>query len=209
MQKKIYQKYIKKAQFWAHILGKMPGVSAIFLSGSLAQGRANKHSDIDIFIISKPYKIWTSRFFINSILTFCGKLAKAENHDGQICPNHFISENSLEIKEKDKYSANLFSHNIPLYDPKNIFENFKKKNKWVEDFGEKFSDNNAPQPPLNSRGGDREIFSKKNYLEKFLENIQRKKILRNKKNLDKKAKIILTDEELRFHPDPKNQYFKK
>jgi len=203
MSEKHQTPLLKKAQFWAHILGRMPGVSAVFLSGSLAQKKATKHSDIDFFIVGKHNKLWTARFFVNSILKISGNLAKKENHDGQICPNHFISNKYLEIVEKDAYSANLFSHNIPLYDPLNLFQLFKFKNQWVKKFGEKF------HHKTNKKTLKFKTASKKSFLEKFLEKIQKQKIIRNKKNLSVKAKIILNNHELRFHPDPKNQYFKE
>jgi len=60
----IEKKLIKKAKRWAKYCGKMPGVKAIFLSGSIACGRATEKSDIDFFIIAQHGRIWTARFFV-------------------------------------------------------------------------------------------------------------------------------------------------
>ena len=85
------QTYLVRAKFWANFLGKLPGVAAIFLSGSMASGKATKKSDIDFFILAHPGKIWTARFFIFFVLKSMGKLSKPHHHEGQICPNHFIT----------------------------------------------------------------------------------------------------------------------
>jgi len=104
-----------KAKFWARILGLLPSVRAIFLSGSVAQGRATDSSDIDFFIIARHGQIWTARFFVFLILKIFRQIRTSKNHAGKICPNHFITDTHLEIQEKDVYSANLFSHILSYF----------------------------------------------------------------------------------------------
>ncbi|MBT3349326.1 nucleotidyltransferase domain-containing protein [bacterium] len=190
----------KKAKIWSKILGKLPGVRAIFLSGSVAANTGNENSDIDFFVVTKSGKIWTARFFIFLILKISGELAKPHRHARKICPNHFIAEHALEIAEKDAYAANLFSKNRPLHDPQKIFENFVAANSWVEKFGEKFE----------ISGAEKKIERKNSEsFENFLEKIQRAKIERNPDFGKSGAKIILNTDELRFHPMPKNRGWKK
>ena len=191
-----------KAKKWAHILGILPGVQAIFLSGSLATGNATPHSDIDIFIIAKSGQIWTARFFIFIVLKISNQLAKPHHHDRMICPNHFIAEDSLEIQEQDAYAAHLFSQNIPLYDPQNIFENFMAVNqKWFEKFGYILHSKFELQTPGSRSSSNLKL------LEQFLKRIQLKKIKNNPEYKTTGAKIVLSDTELRFHPEPKNRNF--
>ena len=280
---KIKKDMLKKSFFWARICGHLPGVMAIFLSGSVSQNKFTKDSDIDFFVIAKNGKIWTARFFIFFILKIFGQLAKEKNHAQKICPNHFITNKNLEIKEQDFYSANLFMHNIPLYDPKNLFSKFITKNEsWIkkiipnkknffEDLKNNFSKiiekrfgSNMKFPILKKNFFDQNnvcssqnencnklnfskntnlpknkpllteiknstihknyffrkkklkktIFvsvsphkaraSKKSLLENFLKKIQTRKIKKNKEYYAPGAKIILSNDELRFHPKPKN-----
>lgn len=197
------KKYIQKAHKWAKVLGVFPGICAIFLSGSLARGDGNEHSDIDFFVITRKGQIWTARFWVFFVLKFFGQLAKPENHPGKICPNHFISENCLEIREQDAYAAKLFSKNFPLYDPMNIFPQFIHKNeKWIAEFGCEFGEKQKMCKTQNSN-------KKLNFFEKKIEEICRKiQIWKIKQNSDfqkKGACIILENKELRFHPNPKNR----
>jgi len=205
------QKYLKKAQKWANICGKMPGVEAVFLSGSLAQNSGNEQSDIDFFIISKRERIWTARFFVFFFLKISGNLSKKNKHAGQICPNHFISKNALQIAEQDKYAANLFSHNIPLYDPRNIFADFVKANKkWCEKFGYKFSQENLISQEKNKNDSHFDIFKGAinfpgKILEFSLKHLQLVIFRIKNEPKDRNHRVIFCSSELRFHPFPKNK----
>lgn len=201
-------------------LSRLPGVAAIFLSGSRAQGHATKNSDIDLFIIAQPGRIWTARFFVYMTLFLTGKMRRPHDTKNLFCPNHFITADSLEIQEKDAYSANLFSHNIPLHDMNNIFVHFANTNQsWVENFGESFSEetlrsrNKSGKTSLNTQHSELSTQHPAPTLlqkitESFLKYIQKKKIEHHPDTKLPGAKIILTDTELRFHPRPKNKNWK-
>ncbi len=202
------KKYFKKANFWAKILIKLPGVLAIFLSGSVAQNKATKNSDIDFFIITNAGQIFTARFFVSGVLKLFGILAdSAKNHAGKICPNHYITVDNLEISEKDAYAANLFSHNKFLVGNKNIWYSFVQKNKnWISYFRETFQNDlpskNFKKQNLNKNTG--KFFQK---IENFCKNFQKNRL--SKKTLPKTAKVWLSDKEIRLHENPKNIYFSK
>jgi predicted nucleotidyltransferase len=215
------QKYTQRARFWAPVLGRLPGVRAMFLSGSLAQGQGSVHSDIDFFIIARPGRIWTARFVIFVTLKLFRRLAKSDHHDGQICPNHFITEDQLEIVEQDAYSAHLFAHNQPLYDPKGVWFQFVRANReWVGEFGESFgvSEVDSSSNPnlkdksssplksgLSQLSGEPSPDLGRSFIEKWLRKIQIRRIQANSESQLPGAKIVLTDTELRFHPAPKNK----
>lgn len=199
------QKLLTKAQNWAKIIGHLPGVAAVFLSGSLAQGRGTEDSDIDFFIIAHPNSIWTARFFTNLILRLSFNLAKPWKHKARICPNHLISTNILEIAEQDAYSAHLFSHNQPLYDPYNLWPEFVEANGWVHEFGEAFPVLVKSEIEKKNRLPET---SSSQWLERSLRWLQLKKIYSNPDFKKPGAKIVLKSDELRFHPNPKNQYWK-
>ncbi len=202
------KKYKKKANFWAKILIKLPGVLAIFLSGSIAEKKVNKDSDIDFFIITNIGQIFTARFFVSVILKLFGVLAdKAQNHAGKICPNHYISIDNLEIFEKDDYSAHLFAHNKFLAGNKDIWYGFVETNKnWISNFGENFK-NDLPPKNFKKQNLSKNINKFWQKIENFCKNFQKKRL--DKKGLSKTAKVWLTDKEIRLHENPKNIYFSK
>jgi len=193
--------FVKKAKLWSFLLGHLPGVLAIFLSGSVAQNKATQKSDIDFFVVARLGQIWTARFFVFSILKIFGQMRTNKRHAGKICPNHFITNKNLEITEKDAYSANLFSHIIPLYDPYCLHSEFIKINKnWIKKFGEKI----VITETNKGRKKNSEAIPVSLFLEKWLKFFQIKKVKSNPEYLILGSKIVLKDTELRFHPKPKN-----
>lgn len=192
----------KKATRWAKICGRLPGVRAIFLSGSVATGMDTPQSDIDFFVVAKFGQIWTARFGIFVILKIAGQLAKPHRHAGKICPNHFIADRALMIREQDAYAARLFSKNKPIFDPDNVFPHFLQINRnWITDFGEKV-------PSISDKKIDLDCHET-GWCGKLVERILRApQVWRIKKNTEyqcPRAVIVLDDDELRFHPTPKNR----
>lgn len=201
----IQEKLFEKARRWSVFLVFFPGVDTIFLSGSVAQGKARETSDIDFFIIAEKGRIFTACFFVKLVLKICFQLAFDEkNHAGKICPNHFITVDNLEIKEKDKYAAHLFAHNQFLAGDKRVWNNFVQANKeWINSFNESFQ---QPLFDIKIKFQNRHkpaSFLKRKF-ESFFKKFQIRKINKNRQNLPVNAKIILEDEEIRFHPNPKN-----
>ncbi len=196
----VVDKYVRRARFWAQVLRWCPGVRAIFLSGSLAAGKANKDSDIDFFIVVRSGRIWTARFFVFFVLKVFCRLANERNHAGMICPNHFVSDDALLISERDEYAAQLFSHNFPLYDSGGVWSSFVEQNhSWVSDFGFKFMHVSLDDGKVvKFKGQD------SGFIERIFRGLQIQKIKQNPDFFLPDAKIILLDTELRFHPKPKN-----
>ena len=188
-------------------LACLPGVEAIFLSGSIAQGRNNAQSDIDLFIISRPGMIWTARFFVYITLFLAGNMRRTGKEAGKYCPNHFITSDHLEIQEQDAYSAHLFSHNIPLQDKNNIFVQFKSLNQeWIESFGESFQHKTTNPGIITTKSKISFFLQIQEYI---LKRIQIWKAKRHPNYKTPGACIIFRDQELRFHAHPKNKSWKK
>jgi len=194
-----------KAQRWSSMIGRLPGVLAVFLSGSVAQGKSDKGSDLDFFIIARPGQIWTARLWVFLVLKFFNQIATEHKHAGRICPNHFITADHLQITEKDAYSAHLFSHNMPLYDPYGLWPKFISQNRWVRDFDQKFVVNPKPKNQNPKFANQKPIGAWSHKFEACARQIQEWKITTNSDFRLSGAKIVLEDHELRFHPKPRNK----
>ncbi len=120
-----------KAKKRAQFISKFPFVEAVGVSGSLSKGYYDSESDIDFFVITKPNKVWLCRTFLmvyKKIFLF--------NSRKYFCINYFMSSNSLEVAEKNRFTATEIKTLIP-FQGKSAFEAFYKKNVWVSDvFGE-------------------------------------------------------------------------
>jgi predicted nucleotidyltransferase len=207
METKLYKKQLyKKAQFWARVLARLPGVASIFLSGSMALDRVTKNSDIDFFVIAYPGRIAMARFFVAGLLKVFRQLAdRPEHHAGKICPNHYITTENLEIEEKDRYSARLFAHNQFLAGNHFFFREFREKNKdWITALGFEFCPDSESQISKTVREHHTNFLGDR--FERWAWKWQQKKLRQNAVNLPPGAKVWIRPNEIRLHPVPKNQF---
>lgn len=129
---------MKKALLYARLIGLIPQVLVVGISGSLASCNAQKTDDIDFFIITSRNSLWIARFFVaTTLLIFGQKRGRfAVVATDKICPNMFLSEDALGFRGEDK---NLFiAWEIiqlkVLINKKNTYERFLLANLWISDF---------------------------------------------------------------------------
>ncbi len=121
----VMKKAVKRAKF---IHKYFPFVKAVGISGSLSKGRFNADADADYFIITSKNSLWTCR-----TLLIAFKKIFLLNSKKFFCVNYFISENALEIDEKNRFTATELVTLIPITN-KSLFEKFYQENEWVKQF---------------------------------------------------------------------------
>jgi len=116
---------IKVAEGVGKLLVRFPYVRGIGISGSLSKNFADEQSDIDLFIITAPNRLWIAR----TLLHLFKKLTFLVNKQHFFCMNYFIDEQGLEIIEKNIYTATEIATLIPL-EGDAAFEKFFLANAW-------------------------------------------------------------------------------
>jgi predicted nucleotidyltransferase len=76
------------------LLRATPFVEMIALTGSMAEGRARAESDIDLFIQTKPGRIWTTRVMVTVIIQLAGIRRTETKIVGRICLNWYATFNA-------------------------------------------------------------------------------------------------------------------
>lgn len=118
----------KKATNVSRFISKFPYVEGVGISGSLSKGYYDEEGDIDFFIITSPKRLWVARTFLilyKKIFLF--------NSRKFFCVNYFISSNSLEIEEKNRFTATELTTMLPMFG-NGSFHEFYEQNKWVENY---------------------------------------------------------------------------
>ena len=124
MAKDIQDKANKVSRF----ISKFPYVEGVGISGSLSKGYYDDDGDIDFFIITSPKRLWVARTFL-----ILYKKIFLLNSKKYFCVNYFISTNSLEIEEKNRFTATELTTMLPMYG-NGSFHSFYEQNKWVNSF---------------------------------------------------------------------------
>jgi predicted nucleotidyltransferase len=202
---------LKRTRQAVSCLRLIPNLLAVFASGSLAMRNTDELSDLDILIVTKAGRIWLARLYVTIFLSLLGIRRKGTDKiaPNKICPNHYITDESLLIPFKSIYNAQTYSNLVPIYArDKKLIEEFKKANSWVLDYvrgwGNIDSENKILKPgffvllakikekSLNNKLGD--------LLEKLARSFQFKRIASNPLTKQSGGRVVFNDRQLEFHP---------
>lgn len=127
---------IKIAKNTASLIGKIPTVKLVALSGSLAMNSAKKNSDIDLMIITEKGTLWSTRAFVWVLLKII-KTPLRKPHEkkekDKLCLNLWLDDSSM-VWEKNKrniYTAHEISQLKPLIDKKDTYIKLRRLNEWT------------------------------------------------------------------------------
>lgn len=125
---------IRHAQPWFARLASWPHARAIAICNSLAFLNANKDSDIDLFVLVEPNKLWSTRFALVSLLHLLRKRPTTANHAGKICLSFFINAQKsditgLSITDNDVYLQYWAKTLLPVHQSTNAFAAFYDANR--------------------------------------------------------------------------------
>ena len=188
-----------------------PFIRAIFISGSLTLGRVEDDSDLDVFVLTAPGRIWTARFLLSTILSlFRIRRTKFESvAPNKICLSHYMATHSI-FNYESVFTAQVLGNLELLWEAKpKIGNTFIRKHKWLRKY--LLSRNELLEKPVNKIGQSLiqkiwEWFLKGRFgsiIERFLRAIQLRRIKNDPKILHSNGRIVVTDQMLEFHPDSK------
>lgn len=158
-----------RAMGYGRMLGALPFVRMVALTGSLAVMNASAGADMDFMLVTRPGRLWTARAMAVSL----GRLMRISGH--RICVNLLVSEDALAWPEHDLYSAREICQMVPVTGL-DVYERFREANAWTEGLlpncmvstsGYVVGNGNAAiqrslEFPLNGSAGDRlEAWAKK------------------------------------------------
>lgn len=202
-----YRRVIK----YARLLISIPYIKAIFLAGSssFSTGNAKKSSDIDIFIVTDPNRMWFARFWLTIVTQILGIRRSGEFEENRFCLNHYITANNLERLDHTLYAAQLYSDYIAIgaYSQE-LLQQFWRANPWRQ---EHLKYANSREYLILSQ---LQPYPIKSWLEfvfnhfsidlwdKLAKLIQRQKIKSNSIQSNPHNRIQVDDTELEFHPEP-------
>lgn len=137
-RERIAQKKYALAQKVVKSLSLLPSVWFVGISGSLAVNNTEKNADIDLFIITAPHTLWTSRLIVMSLLRFVGNTRKVGQREAKdaLCVNMWMDGAQLQFSkhERDLYTAHELVQLKPLINKYETHERLLLSNKWVQQF---------------------------------------------------------------------------
>ena len=126
----------------------------------------------------------------------------------KLCFNHYLADNNLELTHKSLYIAQSLNNMRPIIAYDNMLDDFSGANKWAHFYCYNFK---SPSEYRRTRVSSMMIsFSKfgeailnnvvGDLMEKFLRNVQQKRIKNNPATYESGGRIVFNENELEFHP---------
>jgi hypothetical protein len=149
------EQIMHKARKRASFIAGFPFVRSVCVSGSLSKDYFDETTDIDFFIITEPGRLWVCR----SVLIFFKKIFLF-NSKKYFCVNYFIGSETLEIPDRNIFTATELITLLPFYN-RDLYEQFFNANSWVKEF---YPNSKPRQNPLMNAVGNHRF-------RKFIESI--------------------------------------
>lgn len=204
----------------------VPFLQGVFVCNTLAMGSADKNSDIDFFIVTKPGRIWLVRAMVTFVLSLFGLRRTNKSVEDKICLSFYCSSDALDmsevaIEEPDIYMVYWLSNLIPLYDNGQVQEKIFENNSWVTDYAPNALQKYKQSHRWRVENGKIRI-SIKNMLEKFwsgnygdllekqAKEAQRMKMKMNFDTVKDRpdTRVVINDDMLKFHENDRREYYK-
>lgn len=120
------RKLLPIALRYGRILGSLPFIRMVALTGSLAVLNISKNADFDYMLVTAKGRVWTARAFA---LLF-NRFVRPFGHT--ICPNLIVSESALGWPLHDLYSARELIQMIPI-SGMDVYREVIEGNSWVKE----------------------------------------------------------------------------
>lgn len=134
---------LKHVSMFLSLLKYIAPVYLIGLSGSLAMNNAGKNDDIDLFVISSPNSVWTTRILLLLLASLLGLRRKRgeKSPSGKVCLNLFFDGSDLAVpkQKRNLYIAHEILHMKPLLSRGDMYDQFLHANAWVKEILPNFS----------------------------------------------------------------------
>ena len=139
LRERISARKFEIARKAGRILGLIPTIKMVAVTGALAMGNAGEDSDIDLLIVTKKGTLWTTRLItllLLDLIRFPRRKFGDRNQKDKLCLNIWLDESDLKWSKKDRnvYTSHEIAQVVPLADKEKTYERFIYLNKWIKDF---------------------------------------------------------------------------
>lgn len=191
-----------------------PGVVSVSAANTLAWWHTSKDSDIDLFIITKPNRIWSTRFLIVSPFAFLGKRptrVTTKKTEDPFCFSFFATNDALQMEslkwdKEDYYFAYWIKSLVPMFDRDEVFEKISTLNRWAD----------VVLPNARPRAGHHYHKTRSipklpiqfPFLESMFRSIQRRRFPPRIIALaNQDSRVVISDQMLKFHDQDRRAQF--
>jgi len=137
LREKVSERKLAIAKRAVGIIGKVPTVKMVAITGSLAMKNTTPGADIDLMIITQKGTLWVTRLTVLIVLIILGVPIRRFGERWQkdkLCLNIWLDESDLEWQIKNIFTAHEIAQIVPLVNKNRTYEAFINGNRWIKDY---------------------------------------------------------------------------
>jgi hypothetical protein len=114
------------ARRYARVIAALPLVRFVAVTGALSMDSAEADSDIDLFVLTRPGRLWTARLLILAVVRF------AATRGVTLCPNFLLSTDRALLTERNVFTAHELAQMVPIA-PAQDGDRLRAANEWTRE----------------------------------------------------------------------------
>lgn len=200
----VEKKFIDKTIKYTKYIKWIPGLKMIWIWNSISMNCSNKNSDIDLFILSAPHRMWLVRILVTFIFQILWVRKNHQNYAGRFCLSFFSTTDALDLSqiaiENDIYLHFRVIYMKPILDYDDTYNNFLEINSnWINFSKYKeIINNNKKQIHITGKSWWNK-WKILDIFDKVLKKLFLPKTLKHYEKLWKPFWVIIDDNILKFH----------
>jgi hypothetical protein len=112
------------ARRWGRVVGALPFVRMVAVTGALAVDNSDYSDDVDFLIVTEPGRVWLARAFA------IGLVRLARLFSARLCPNYVLARSALSQTPHDLYIAHEVAQMRPLVG-RGVYAEMRAANEWT------------------------------------------------------------------------------
>lgn len=114
-----------RARQYGATIAQLPFVRMVAVTGALAMDNVDPNTDIDYLVVTEPGRLWLCRAMTVAFVRLAARRGDV------ICPNYFLSVQSLALGEPDIFTAHELVQMVPLAGL-DTYQRMCRLNSWAE-----------------------------------------------------------------------------
>ncbi len=131
------EKKFLKVKKIGRLLALLPEVEMLAVTNRLAFGNVDENSDIDLFVVAKSDRAWTTRFFCLLLLKIFRLRPTTKKQQDKFCLSFFVDRDHLDISSlpdnSERHLVYLAAQLYPVYG-QSVYDQFVAQNQWIKNY---------------------------------------------------------------------------
>lgn len=198
------------------LLRHVPFIRMVGVGNTLADQTAGEGSDIDLFIVTDPKRLFTARLLVTTLLQSAGLRRHGKKVANRMCLSFWATTEHLDLSDiafdpYDIYLAYWVAGLQPVFDREGTYREFLKANRWVGSYVPGYADADySPAGPGRMAGWSERLLTGRvsDWLEKRLSSFQLKRIDTKPRADEPDVRIIADRTMLKFHEKERRKTYR-